>query len=259
MLIATGTGRSGTGTIAKVFGMHHEWNVQSITRHFQPGIYENPLFDRARRERVIGQHLAEVSLAEFRDSSNPYIHFLDLLYEMDADIRIVLLVRDVRDFCVSAVTRGYHWRPRYDMFSMRPMREDPAFERWAEMNELQRTAWMWDFRNRVALDQLLRVPADRYRIVKIEDFYDHIDEIAHFFGIRPDRSSILRRKRFNRNSMNTFPSPDRWLPRMHQDVLGVAGETMLRLGYDVDRYREKVPIRLIRRIASSFAAVRRSG
>ena len=108
MIVFTGSGRSGTGLYSKIFNAHHEYNVRGLVGQLRalPGYYNAPsdlLADIRLRRAMMQTHLKGVDLAAFRDSSNPYVHFLDVMHEIDPNIRIVLGVRDGRDFARSGI------------------------------------------------------------------------------------------------------------------------------------------------------------
>lgn len=241
MIIFTGTGRSGTGLYSKLFQAHHEYQVERLMQlikaltpdYNQPATDPLSAFDK--RLRIIATQLLTVDLPGFRDSSNPYIHFLDALYVIDPDIRIVLGLRDGRDFAVSGVTRGYH-TPKYSFFSMAPEKDDPHSKRWPSLNPIEKMAWIWVYRNQKALSRLENVPKENYHIVRLEDLTSgtqeaekHIVLLEDFVGMKMDRQWL--KVSYNRNATYALPPKEEWTPEMNRSFLGLGGEMMRRFGY----------------------------
>ena len=232
MIIFTGTGRSGTGLYEKLFNTYHEYNVSFITKYFTyPPSIPDPFVDFERRKRIMMAHLKDVDIDSFRDSSNPYIHFLDALYVLDKNIRIVLGVRDGRDFVTSAITRGYHDENKYRLFSMIPTEGDPYYEKWAQMTPLKRCAWMWVYRNQKALDRWETVPEKNKHLVRLEDIgnMDVLEELEEFLGLKAERKWLNRKVNANRGLQ--YPPKEEWTEEMSRRFYKIAGKMMKKLGY----------------------------
>ena len=232
MIIFTGTGRSGTGLYAKLFGAHHEYNIQFLTQYFEyKSSGGDPFGEFQSRKNIIKKHLKDVDTKTFRDSSNPYVHFLDALHDIDNDIRIVFGVRDGRDFVVSGITRGYHNEKKYQLFSMIPIKEDPCYDMWPKMTPMERCAWMWSFRNQKALDRLATVPEPNKFIVKLEDInnIDVLTSLEDFVGFKSKRRFL--KKRVNKNKKTWYPPKEEWTGEMNIRYYNIAGEMMQKLGY----------------------------
>src|SRR5262245_6880180 len=129
MFIITGTGRCGTGTLAKIFGGHHEFRadyiVQKYFRDSDP--FSDPFSELDARLSVVRDLLQGIDAGSFVDSSNLYIHFIDAVQRIEPSAKFLLLVRDGRDFVRSAYTRGWHSRT---VLGEVPPRHDPHFARW---------------------------------------------------------------------------------------------------------------------------------
>lgn len=232
MIIFTGTGRSGTALYAKLFNAHHEYNVKYLTQYFKLNNFtKDPFYDFDTRVKLMKEHLMDIDKSKFRDSSNPYVHFLDALYFLDSDIKIVLGVRDGRDFVVSGITRGYHDEEKYPLFSMLPTKDNPYYEKWADMTPLERCAWMWTYRNQKALDRLANVPEDNKCIVKLEELQNDLElsKLEEFLDIKAKKKYIKRK--INKNKITKYPLKEEWTQEMNKRFNRIAGEMMSYLGY----------------------------
>ncbi len=171
MLIITGTGRSGTGTLAKLFGGFHEYRVAYLLdKYFAVSDpHSNPLRSLETRICAARDLHQGIDPERFTDSCNLYIHFLDAVYYLNPRARFILAVRNGKDFVRSGITRKWH---EQRSFGTVPLRDDPYFDRWPAMTPLQRNAWLWTWRNTVALEQLKVIPGHQKLIVRIEDLSD---------------------------------------------------------------------------------------
>jgi len=230
MLIITGTGRSGTGMLARLFGGHHEYRVNWILEKYipsrQPG--RNPLctFD-SRIHAVLDLHQG-IDPAAFVDASNLYIHLLDAVWALNPSARFVLAVRDGRDFARSAISRGWHTRSSFDLL---PPADSPYSGVWKDMSAVERAAWIWAWRNNKAISMLGRIPREHWRVIRVEDLDEGVlRDIEAFSGHRIRNRNAVREK-INANPVQNFPPPDKWSAGDKLGFEKIAGAMMSRLGY----------------------------
>lgn len=230
MLIITGTGRSGTETLARIMDGHHEFRVNYILEKYflRADPHSEPFGDiETRLKAILDLHQGIDSLT-FIDSSNLYIHFIDAIHILNPSARFILSVRDGRDFARSAFNRKWHER---NMVGMVPPYGDPYFEKWDEMTPLERNAWIWAYRNNKALKSFECLPVDRKLIIRIEDLNQTgvLDEIEHFTGITIRRS--LASRKFNADGSIDVPPKEEWSRSMNEEFDTIAGELMRHFGY----------------------------
>ena len=240
MIIFTGTGRSGIEFYSRLFDTNHQYNVKELARHFPPTnitLDTAPFKDLSTRVKIMRDHLKGVDIKTFRDSSNPYVSFLDALYEIDNNIKIVLGVRDGRDFVRSGITRGYHNENKYSGYSKTPCRDDPYFPLWTNMTPVERMAWMWNFRNSKALECLEHVPKENWMIVRLEDLTANeekskywIEMLEDFLCLKASRGWL--KKKCNASKKLEFPPVVEWNKETTQGFDRIAGKLMLTLGYN---------------------------
>ncbi len=242
MLIFTGTGRSGTGLYAKLFNGYHEYKNESyrpMLARYVPDIdhpKSDPFANSEIRLRFVQELLQGVDLNTFCDSSNLYIHFLDALYALDPNVRIVLGVRDGRDFARSGITRGYHDPQRYNGWAMEPNADDPYFNRWKQMHPVEKMAWLWTSRNQKALDRLTLIPKENWMTIRLEDLTGensgtYLAQLEEFTGRKAVRSWIT--VKYNANPQSNVPEKENWPPAIRDAFETIAGDMMRYFGYDM--------------------------
>lgn len=244
MIIVTGSGRSGTGMYAKMFSLYHEYNVSHLVSNIRAlANYENPSTDLLAnvelRYNLMKEHLQYLSLDKFGDSNNIYIHFLDVLYEMDRNIKIIIGARDGREFVTSGIARGYHLHSKYTVFMMQPEADDNWHASGPSMSAVEKMAWWWQYRYEKALDRVSDVPTENLRIVRLEDLtgisqlgVDVVTELESFAGRKAERRWL--KERYNASKVQRGPGWASWSPRDREGFLRVAGETMRKLEYACD-------------------------
>ena len=183
MLIITGTGRSGTGTMAKLLDGYHEFRVHYLLEKYflHAGPHCDP-FDTVEKRAMVMLELHQgIDRETFIDSSNLYIYFIDALYLLNPDAKFILTVRNGKDFVRSAFSRLWH---EQNTFGTVPLFSDPYFKKWDSLTLIQKNAWIWDYRNRKALDGLRVVPEKQKLVIKIEDISkpETLDALESFTG-----------------------------------------------------------------------------
>ena len=231
MLIITGTGRCGTATLARMLGGHHEFRVQYILdKYFLKADPFSDLFGtiEKRIEVMLDLHQG-INRSTFIDSSNLYIYFIDALYALDPSTRVILSVRNGKDFVRSALSRRWH---EQNIFGTLPFRNDPYYEKWPSMTPLQKNAWIWVFRNNKALEGLKKAPEGNKMIIRIEDIRkeDTLEKLKVFTGTGLKEREWAS-KRVNANPSFDLPPKEEWSDSMNRDFDEIAGGMMRFFGY----------------------------
>jgi hypothetical protein len=232
MLIITGTGRSGTGTMAKLLGGHHEFRVKYILDkyilHAPP--HSDPFGTIEKRIAVILDLHQGIEIETFVDSSNLYIYFIDALYLLNPEIKFVLTVRNGKDFVRSAFSRKWH---EQNIFGTVPLRNDRYYDQWDFLTPLQKNAWIWDYRNRKAIEGLKGVPEKQKLVLRIEGV--HKQETLHMlesFTGKKICNRAFSEKRHNANPDFSLPPKEEWTEGQDNEFNAIAGEMMSFFGYD---------------------------
>ena len=232
MLIITGTGRSGTGTMAKLFGGHHEFRVKYVLdKYFLHAVPHSDPFDSIEKRIAVMLDLHQgIDRGTFVDSSNLYIYFIDALYLLNPEIKILLTVRNGKDFVRSAFSRKWH---EQNTFGTVPLRNDRYYEQWGSLTPIQKNAWIWDYRNRKAIDGLRGVPEKQKLVLRIEEVHkeEALDMLESFTDKRI-YNRPLAEKRHNANPGFSLPHKEEWTVSQNREFDEIAGEMMRFFGYD---------------------------
>ena len=166
----------------------------------------------------------------FIDSSNLYIYFIDALYLLNPEIKIILTVRNGKDFVRSAFSRGWH---EHKIYGTMPLRNDRYFEKWDSLTPIQKNAWIWQYRNRKALEGLKGLPEKQKLVLKIEDIHkqETLDELELFTGRRVSDREVAE-IRHNANPDFSLPLKEEWTEQQMEEFNAIAGEMMTFFGYD---------------------------
>ena len=231
-MIITGTGRSGTGTMAKLLGGHHEFRVNYVLdKYFLRADPHSDPFDTMEKRIMVMLDLHQgIEKETFVDSSNLYIYFIDALYLLNPELKIILMVRNGRDFVRSACSRGWHERKAYGTV---PLRDDRYFEKWDTLTPIQKNAWIWQYRNKKALEGLKGLPEKQKLVLKIEDIHKQatLDELELFTGRRVSDREVAG-IHYNANPDFSLPLKEQWTEQQREQFNAIAGGMMTFFGYD---------------------------
>jgi len=254
------SGRSGTAMLHKALAasgdveMHHEYMVNTV----QPLAVRRylDLADGAEARRILasthGAAIAYSEAAHWGDSSNKLSWLIPELAELVPGAKFVHLVRDGRkvagsyfhklgDECYddrsTAILRAHvedgrpapppekkYWWPL-------PRRDDPAADAFRGFDQFGRIAWHWAEVNRVILDALSALPAERHVFVRLEDMLASpllVRSLFEFLGLswRDDHFRIFARPH------NVNRPEDRPLTQEQRAMFErIAAPMMERLGY----------------------------
>lgn len=217
--------------MAKLLGGKHEFRVHYILdKYFLRADPNSDPFDTVeKRIRVILDLHQGIDSKTFVDSSNLYIYFIDALYLLNPEIKIILMVRNGQDFVRSALSRRWH---EHNAFGTAPLRNDRYFSKWDSLTPIQKNAWIWEYRNRKALDGLSTLPAKQRLVLRIEDVHkqETLCMLEAFTGKKVSDIESAKR-RHNANPAFSLPPKEEWTEQQRDEFNAVAGEMMSFLGY----------------------------
>ena len=230
MLIITGTGRSGTATTARLFNGSHEFRVDYILdKYFRDADPHSDPFDTLEKRIMAMLDLHQgIERKLFVDSSNLYIYFIDALYLLNPEVKIILTVRNGKDFVRSAYSRRWHEK---NIFGTVPPRTDRYYGQWNSLSPIEKNAWIWIWRNRKALDGLRALPDEQKFILRIEDMQKkETRDLLESFAGKYDMN--VADERYNANPDYLLPPKEQWTGRQQDEFNAIAGEMMNFFGYD---------------------------
>ena len=218
--------------MAKLLGGHHEFRVHYLLdkyfTHADP--HSDPFDTVEKRIRVMLDLHQGIDRKTFVDSSNLYIYFIDALYLLNPEIKIILMVRNGQDFVRSAFSRRWH---EHNVFGTVPLQNNRYFSKWDSLTPIQKNAWIWEYRNRKALEGLSAVPATQKLVLKIEDIHkrETLCMLETFTGKRVSGRASAE-KRHNANPAFSLPPKEQWTEQQRNEFNAIAGEMMSFFGYD---------------------------
>ena len=234
MVIFTGAGRCGISTAGKVF------RVPPQRKGTLPGLIRSaqakdgsPYPTRDGRVVAVREHFAALGINERNigmaaDRSCVYYHVLDAIPEIDPDVRIVYLTRDPYAHIPSSVARGGHLGT---CWTTHPTLEDPEWFAWEGWSPVEKAAWVWNFRNVMAFGHLRNTPQKNWLCVRIEDFWDRVQEVSEFTGWDPDLEIVKSRTLYGTTDKSKLRAADTWTNEEHDRVIEIAHQGMELCGY----------------------------
>jgi len=255
---AVGTGRCGTLFLHQAaagepaVAASHERNPDNESFHRYCQWHRLPVDDEgflATKEREIAEDLAQRA---FSFEASPYLSLsVRQLYQRFA-ARFVLLVRRPDSVVTSFAHKGFYRKPyrvgdpelaagyqdqgpeRIFTFFARVSPRGPAFRSWNDMTQVGKIAWFWRAYNERTIELLHGLPAESYRIVRIEDLdYAGYLDLARFLGYDPKLSEgdfdALRESR--PHAFWRKRNIDQWTEQEIAQYESQVGELSERFGY----------------------------
>jgi acetyltransferase-like isoleucine patch superfamily enzyme len=196
------TGRSGSQTIARVLSehpditCHHEPRTQIIRLATEYAHNVKPV-DEIRCELQVIYGNSVYPHGKYGESDHRFWNLAPLLNEMFPQAKFIWLIRDGQK-----VISSWQLRRHYKINSFSEISEYPAGgkvwyyynllgnhcgafsdDEWKSMDSFQRNAWYWSYLNRRIQQDLQGIPAERWRMVKLENFEQALPEIQGFLGV----------------------------------------------------------------------------
>ena len=260
-LFIVSSGRSGTQMFERILSTqpeiesHHEYlctNVQRIAC-----LWVMKKIDRNQAllelEEIYLPALTYCSAPIFADSSNKVSWIIELLVELFPESRFIYTVRDGRK-----VTSSYFHKLNDECYDDRsvdilrgfvdnnllapptekkyywplPIRSDPAFDRFYNMDQFGRICWHWGAINRSIINQLQGVRPDRQFFCRLEDLVSNEDVVRRMWKFldleyKPEIFLMLQRP----HNINK-PIDILLTPKQYEMLLAEAKDVIQRFGYD---------------------------
>ncbi len=254
------SGRSGTAMLHKALSaagdieMHHEYMVQ-IVQKLGASRYMG-LIDATEVTRVLAQtHGAAIrcsTAAHWGDSSNKLSWLIPELAALLPEAKFVHLVRDGRkvagsyfrklaDECYddrSTAILAAHLDapdanpvppPEKKYWWPQPM--GARREAFRHFTQFERIAWHWAEINRVILDSLAALPAQRHHFARLEDLQESAHEVRALLDFLNLRETDSLADLFARPHNVNRPEDKLLAPEQREAFVRIAGPMMTRLSY----------------------------
>lgn len=243
----------------------------NLNREARDRMDGRPMDARRVVEAAVGPRLATCELEVYGEKNAPLGAFLPELRQL-FDCRFVVVVRDGRDVVRSlidwheglfgniyhecrepsalselareAVARLPAERDESDYFRCRPRPDEPLARRWAALSRAEMAAFFWSRYNDHVFDSLNTLPRECWTLVDYTNpTPDAILDAARFVGLEgldADRIGAQLGGRINSLQDRTgesgrYPSWPQWSSTQMERFRAIAGDTMIRLGYEERR------------------------
>lgn len=258
-----GSGRSGTRTFFRMLcgapgvEIHHEYAVSQVQKlaamHFMGVVDQEGAVAQLAQLHGAAVHWSQAD--RWLDSSNKLSWLIGPLARLFPSARFLALVRDGRK-----VVPSFYYKLREEMYDDQscqammqwlkqsdslpapppekrywwnvPKAGQPFHEEFPTFDRFQRVAYHWAESNRVILDSFSRLPAERTRLVRLEDLrHDSalLRETIEFLGVPFDDTFA----EYIQTPRNVFFPLDFQLTRQQLKAFdAICAPTMRRLGYD---------------------------
>ncbi len=256
---AIGTGRCGTLFLHQVMELEpsvassHERNPDNEAFHRYCKWNGLPVDDEgflATKEKEI---LADLETHAYSFEASPYLSLSVKELHERFGARFLLLIRRPDGVVTSFVHKGFYRRPyvvqnpdlpagyqdqspeKVHTFFARVAPRGEFLRTWNAMTQVGKVAWFWKAWNERTLELLQELPAESYRIVRIEDLdYPKYRELCAFLGVqttvtqadfdalRESKPHAFWRKRH----------VDQWSEQEVREFEGQVGELAERFGYE---------------------------
>jgi hypothetical protein len=273
LFFGTGSGRCGTMTIANLLNLEegtaclHEgkfrdyeqageqWlpflTLQNLTAYHYPDRTWS-LFSQARNG--LTDLLAAKDITNLGDIAYNYAPFVGVIPEFFPDAKLLVIIRDGRDFVRSAYTSDnpdptpVGWlddRPlskleRYIALGrLRPHPNDIDETAWMDMHPVEKNAWLWSETNRIIFKGLEKWKPENVLVIRFEEFF--ADTMAGYRKLRgwlgftspmPEEKVRQRLERkINKRTGIILPPPAEWDEKLNQMFMKYAGDMMRQLNY----------------------------
>lgn len=205
-----GTGRCGTLFLYQLacqepdVASSHERNPDNETFHRYCQWHGLPVDHEGFLSTKAAEIDADLAARKFSFEASPYLSLSVHQLHERFGAKFILLVRRPDRVVTSFAHKGFYRRPysvadttlatgyqdqspeKLHTFFARIAPTGDCFSSWNQMTQVGKIAWFWQAWNARTLAQLEALPAESYRIVRIEDFdYPKYLETSQFLGYEP--------------------------------------------------------------------------
>lgn len=146
------------------------------------------------------------------------------------EAKIFHLVRDGRDVVRSMMARKTMTSEDPNTKTIEPIKEDPWFSKWEDMNRFERLCWYWDIENRY-LHENIDITIYFEKLISDYEYFNEILLEPLKLQIPKDIWEEEVKSPKNITKKHTFPHWSEWDPEKLESFNKICGETMKNLGY----------------------------
>jgi len=255
---ALGTGRCGTLFLYEVMGLEpdvassHERNPENEAFHryckWHGLAVDNEGFLAVKEQEI----RADLELRPYSFEASPYVSLSVRELHERFGAKFVLLIRRPDGVVTSFVHKGFYRKPytirnpdlaagyqdqspeRFFTFFARISPRGEFFRTWNDMSQVGKVAWFWRAFNERSLAALETLPAEAYRVVRIEDL-DHPGyvNLCAFLGVdakvTPSQFDALRESK--PHAFWRKRNVDQWNAQEIREFESQVGDLAERFGY----------------------------
>jgi len=252
-LFVLSTGRAGTTMLAHLMEITH--GVQAEHEPFPLYLKETcdawhqfpdrsmnfPSQFATSRMRVLCRNRYHEGL--YAECSNRLTYVAYELRDHFPNAKFIHLYRDPADVVRSIMRRKYYTegtseKSDWGRYRITPRDSDPAIRLWDKWTPFQKCCWYWAAINQYSIN-FVNDSGERAQSLNAEDFFHNRNEeyssLCNWLGLNPPASDEIQQllaKPANSQVSGEFDTWNSWSIEQRKDLIDIAGETAVRLGYD---------------------------
>lgn len=234
-------GRSGTNFLSNLLNLvpkayvEHE-PVRNDFKSYQKAFYSEKrayLYLKYFRKKEIYLRARDKNVSIYGEVNSALRRHSKSLKELIPNAKIIHLVRDGRDVVRSGLSRKTMTKEDNITRNIRPLKCDPWFHDWENMTRFEKICWYWDIENRYLKKNVEKV-------IKFEELISNFDyfeeELLKNLNLKLSKeiweTEIMIPK--NISSEYKIPHWTKWDQKKRETFVQICGETMKKLGYDIN-------------------------
>mgnify|MGYP006283904859 CR=1 FL=1 len=183
------------------------------------------------------QHLryAYKSERQYIETNNHISFFAPILAEIFPEALFVHLYRHPGEFVRSAMRRGFYSDNNTDDIKrIKPVEESQYHQKWAELSQIGKNAWLWNETNLFIEDFKKDLKPERVHSFNFNNLsVDSLQALNEFIGINIKNLKRLIKKRKNVQKAGSFNSYHNWSDQAKTELRSICGDLALKYGYEL--------------------------
>lgn len=234
-------GRSGTNFLSNLLNLvprayiEHE-PVRNDFKSYQKAFYSQKrayLYLKYFRKKEIYLRVRDKNINSYGEVNSLLRRHSKALKILIPNVKIIHLVRDGRDVVRSGLSRRTMTKEDGHTRNIRPLKGEPWYDEWKHMNRFEKICWYWDIENRYLNNNIEKV----IRFEELISNFDYFKEnLLKFFDLKMSKDIWQKEIIVPRNISEEYKAPHwtKWDQEKKNSFLKICGETMEKLGYDIN-------------------------